>query len=48
MTLTRRPSPFGELLTLRQAVDRLFDDNVFQPASGGSRHGGELPAKVDA
>ena len=31
MTLTRRPSPFGELVTLRQAMDRLFDDTVFRP-----------------
>ena len=36
MTLTRRPSPFGELVTLRQAMDRLFDDAVFRPWSGGS------------
>jgi hypothetical protein len=34
MTLTRRPSPFGELVTLRQATDRLFDDNVFRPLVG--------------
>lgn len=27
MTLVRRPSPFGELLSLRQAMDRLFDDS---------------------
>jgi HSP20 family protein len=33
MTLTRRPSPFGELLTLRQAMDRLFDDTMFRPFS---------------
>jgi HSP20 family protein len=31
MTLVRRPSPFSELLTLRQAMDRLFDDTVFRP-----------------
>jgi HSP20 family protein len=31
MTLTRRPSPFGELVTLRQAMDRLFDDTIFRP-----------------
>ena len=36
MTLTRRPSPFGELVTLRQAMDRLFDDTVFRPYSGGN------------
>ena len=34
MTLTRRPSPFGELLTLRQAMDRLFDDTMFRPFAG--------------
>lgn len=27
MTLVRRPSPFGELMTLRQAMDRLFEDD---------------------
>jgi hypothetical protein len=26
MTLTRRPSPFSELMTLRHATDRRFDD----------------------
>ena len=31
MTIVRRPSPFSELLTLRQAMDRLFDDTVFRP-----------------
>jgi HSP20 family protein len=40
MTMTRRPSPFSELVTLRQAMDRLFDDTVFRPLatfeSGGS------------
>jgi HSP20 family protein len=36
MTLTRRPSPFGELVTLRQAMDRLFDDTVFRPYSAGN------------
>ena len=34
MTLARRPSPFGELLSLRQAMDRLFEDSFVQP--GGS------------
>lgn len=31
MTLVRRSSPFSELMTLRQAMDRLFDDTVFRP-----------------
>lgn len=34
MTLTRRPSPFGELMTLRQAMDRLFDDTMYRPFNG--------------
>ncbi len=34
MTPARRPSPFGELVTLRQAMDRLFDDTVFRPFTG--------------
>jgi HSP20 family protein len=34
MTLMRRPSPFGELVTLRQAMDRLFDDTVYRPFNG--------------
>jgi HSP20 family protein len=35
MTLARRPSPFGELLSLRQAMDRLFEDSFVRPGSGG-------------
>ena len=34
MTRMRRPSPFSELVTLRQAMDRLFDDTVFRPFTG--------------
>ncbi len=40
MTLTRRPSPFGELVTLRQAMDRLFDDTIYRPYPAST--GGEL------
>ena len=40
MTLTRRPSPFGELVTLRQAMDRLFDDTIYRPSPALA--GGEL------
>ena len=36
MTIVRRPSPFGELMTLRQAVDRLFDDDTFRPMRWGT------------
>jgi HSP20 family protein len=34
MTLTRRPSPFGEFLSLRNAMDRFMDDAFFRPVSG--------------
>src|SRR5919108_5683376 len=35
MTITRRPSPFGELLSLRQAMDRLFEDSFVRPTGRG-------------
>ena len=31
MRIARRPSPFGELLSLRTAMDRLFEDRVVRP-----------------
>ncbi len=31
MTMIRRSSPFGELLSLRQAMDRLFEDSYVRP-----------------
>jgi len=48
MTLVRRPSPFSELVTLRQAMDRLFDDTVFRPFSAynGSSEFSRLPLDV--
>jgi HSP20 family protein len=48
MTLTRRPSPFSELVTLRQAMDRLFDDTVFRPLTAYPRQGdlARLPLDV--
>ena len=30
MTIVRRPSPIGELLSLRQAMDHLFEDKAEQ------------------
>ncbi len=33
MPLTRRPSPFSEIVMLRRAVDHLFDDTVFGPGT---------------
>src|SRR5262245_13219870 len=34
MTLIRRTSPFGEFLSLRNAMDRLMDDAFFRPSNG--------------
>jgi len=36
MTIARRPSPFGELLSLRRAMDRLFDEDFYRVASAES------------
>lgn len=36
MTIARRPSPFGELVSLRQAMDRLFEDSFVRPLGWGS------------
>ena len=47
MTIVRRPSPFGEMMTLRQAMDRLFEDDFrpFRFMSGGY-DGPALPLDV--
>lgn len=31
MTLIRRPSPVADLMSFRDAMDRLFDDRLFRP-----------------
>jgi HSP20 family protein len=36
MTIARRPSPFGELLSLRTAMDRLFEDSFVRPSWAGA------------
>lgn len=48
MTIARRPSPVGELLSLRQAMDRLFEDSFVRPLSWGSStfEGAGLPVDV--
>jgi HSP20 family protein len=47
VTLVRRTSPLGELVTLRQAMDRLFDDTVYRPYGYGSNGDfGRLPLDV--
>jgi HSP20 family protein len=47
MTIVRRPSPFGEMLTLRQAMDRMFDDD-YRPSRwlSGGLDGPGLPLDV--
>ena len=42
MTLVRRASPLGELVSLRQAMDRLFEDSFVRPSTfgdSGSQYG---------
>ena len=39
MTLVRRTSPFGELVTLRHTMDRLFDDSFSRPRAWGLASG---------
>jgi HSP20 family protein len=42
MSMIRRTSPFGELLSLRQAMDRLFEDSYVRPRSWGSAEDGQV------
>ena len=42
MTITRRPGPFGELVSLRQAMDRLFEDSFVRPGAGAWGDGESL------
>jgi HSP20 family protein len=44
MTLIRRTSPFGEMLSLRQAMDRLFEDSFIRPGALGD---GTSPLALD-
>jgi HSP20 family protein len=49
MTLVRRTSPLGELVSLRQAMDRLFEDSFVRPRGWGMTSemgGGTLPLDV--
>jgi HSP20 family protein len=49
MTLVRRSSPFGELVSLRQAMDRLFEDSFVRPGRWTSQTGETfLPLDVRA
>ena len=47
MTIVRRPSPFGELLSLRSAMDHLFEDSfVRRPFGAGFDGPSALPLDV--
>ncbi len=50
MTIVRRPSPFGELLSLRSAMDRLFEDSFVRPGrwAGVMDSSAGLPLDVKA
>ena len=50
MTLVRRRSPYGELVSLRQAMDRLFEDSFFRPtwSARGWAFGDENALHVEA
>lgn len=46
MTMMRRPSPFGELLSLRHAMDRLFDETLFRPLTGSDEDPRAMPLDI--
>jgi HSP20 family protein len=46
MTIVRRPSPFGELMSLRSAMDRLFEDSFVRRSFGELEGLGTLPLDV--
>jgi HSP20 family protein len=46
MTIVRRPSPFGELLPLRTAMDRLFDE-PYSRLFWGAGHNGDGIVPLD-
>jgi HSP20 family protein len=47
MTIVRRRSPFGELMTFRQAMGRLLDEDAFRPFSwAGVFEGPSFPLDV--
>jgi HSP20 family protein len=47
MSMIRRTSPFGELLSLRQAMDRLFEDSYVRPRSWGLAESGAATLPLD-
>jgi HSP20 family protein len=47
MTLVRRTSPIGELVSLRQAMDRLFEDSFVRPRVWGFGPDGATSLPLD-
>jgi HSP20 family protein len=47
MTLVRRTSPLGELVSLRQAMDRLFEDSFVRPRTWASTSTESLGLPLD-
>jgi HSP20 family protein len=47
MTLVRRTSPIGELVSLRQAMDRLFEDSFVRPRGWGLAGGESFGLPLD-
>jgi HSP20 family protein len=48
MTIVRRQTPFGELVSLRQAMDRLFEDSFVRPRMWGGQAGESAGLALDA
>jgi HSP20 family protein len=48
MTFLRRPSPLGEFLSLRTAMDRLFDETLFRPLVTGEDQARGIPLDITA
>jgi HSP20 family protein len=48
MTIVRRPTPFGELISLRQAMDRLFEDGYVRPSGPMAGSTTTIPLDVRA
>lgn len=46
MTLMRRPSPLGDLLALRTAMDRFLDEPFFRPVIGTSEETLAMPMDI--
>lgn len=46
MTLIRRTNPLGELLSLRQAMDRLFEDSFVRPRGQMASDDFQLPVNI--